>query len=147
MSPIIRRIIRIDGEPVIPAEASIVEVEPGVYSVIANGNSWEVRRTGEEIAVAGHLMTWEVDDPRQWKRTGRSAEGHGHVSIKAAMPGKIVRILAAPGDIVEAGQGIIVVEAMKMQNELKVPRAGKVTSISVKENESVIAGAVLASIE
>ncbi len=141
------RIIRIDGEPMIPAEASIVEVEPGVYSVIAKGNSWEVRLTGDEIDVAGHLLAWEVDDPRQWKRSGRSAEGHGHVSIKAAMPGKIVRILAAPGDTVEAGQGIIVVEAMKMQNELKAPRAGKVTSINVKENDSVNAGAVLASIE
>jgi biotin carboxyl carrier protein len=143
MSPI----IRIDGGPVLPAEASIVEVEPGVYSVIVNGNSWEVRVTGAEIAVAGHRLTWEVDDPRQWKRTGHSSEGQGHVSIKAAMPGKIVRILAAPGDTVEAGQGIMVVEAMKMQNELKAPRAGKVTSINVKENDSVNAGAVLASIE
>jgi biotin carboxyl carrier protein len=141
------RMIRIDGEPVIPAEASIVEVEPGIYSVIADGNSWEVRLTGSEIAVAGHTLTWEVDDPRQWKRTGRSAEGQGHVSIKAAMPGKIVRIMAAPGDTVEAGQGIMVVEAMKMQNELKAPRAGKVTSVHVKENDSVNAGAVLASIE
>jgi biotin carboxyl carrier protein len=141
------RIIRIDGEPVIPTEASIAEVEPGVYSVIASGNSWEVRLTGDEIAVADHRLTWEVDDPRQWKRTGRSDEGHGNVLIKAAMPGKIVRILAAPGDTVDAGQGIMVVEAMKMQNELKAPRAGKVTSISVKENDSVNAGAVLASIE
>jgi biotin carboxyl carrier protein len=147
MSRIIRGVIRINGEPVIPAEASIVEVEPGVYSVIVNGNSWEVRLTGDEIAVAGHRLTWEIDDPRQWKRTGRSAEGQGHVSIKAAMPGKIVRILASPGETVEAGQGIVVVEAMKMQNEIKAPRAGKVASINVKENDSVNAGAVLASIE
>jgi biotin carboxyl carrier protein len=61
--------------------------------------------------------------------------------------GKIVRLLVAVGDEVVAGQGIVVVEAMKMQNELKAPRDGRVTSIEVRENDSVNAGTVLATIE
>jgi biotin carboxyl carrier protein len=63
------------------------------------------------------------------------------------MPGKVVRILAAAGEEVAAGQGIVVVEAMKMQNEMKAPRAGRVIAITVRENDSVNAGAVLATIE
>jgi biotin carboxyl carrier protein len=63
------------------------------------------------------------------------------------MPGKIVRVLVAVGDQVVAGQWILVVEAMKMQNELKAPRDGRVTAIEVRENDSVNAGAALATIE
>ena len=70
----------------------------------------------------------------------------GRASLTAAMPGKIVRVLVAVGDEVAAGQGILVIEAMKMQNELKAPRAGRVTAIEVKENDSVNAGALLATI-
>jgi biotin carboxyl carrier protein len=63
------------------------------------------------------------------------------------MPGKIVRVLVGVGDEVAAGQGVIVVEAMKMQNELKTPRAGRVVSVSAKENDTVEAGAVLVVVE
>ena len=63
------------------------------------------------------------------------------------MPGKVVRILVAAGDEVAAGQGIVVIEAMKMQNEMKAPRAGRVAAIQARENDSVVAGAVLAVID
>jgi biotin carboxyl carrier protein len=63
------------------------------------------------------------------------------------MPGKVVRILAKPGETVEAGQGVLVVEAMKMQNELKAARAGKVVTMSAKEGATVVAGEPLATIE
>jgi biotin carboxyl carrier protein len=62
------------------------------------------------------------------------------------MPGKVVRVLVSPGDTVEAGQGLLVVEAMKMQNEMKASRAGKVRSIAAKEGATVVAGEVLATI-
>jgi len=126
---------------------NIIEVEPGVYSVIQDGKSWEVRVSGNEITIGDHRILHQADDPRQWKRSGLSADAHGLISIKAAMPGKIVRVLVSTGDEVTVGQGIIVVEAMKMQNELKAPRAGKVTSVGVKQNDSVVAGAVLLTIE
>lgn len=128
-------------------EPDIVEVEPGVYSVITGLKSWEVRVTGNEVTIAGHRFLVEIDDPRQWKRSRHAADAHGRASIAAAMPGKIVRILVGVGDEVVAGQGILVVEAMKMQNELKAPRDGRVTAIEVKENDSVNAGAILATIE
>jgi biotin carboxyl carrier protein len=142
------RIIRIDGEVAAPpADATVVEVEPGVYSVLAEGRSWEARVTGDEISIGDHRFSFEIEDPRQWKRTGAGAEAHGRASILAPMPGKIVRILVKVGDAVVAGQGIVVVEAMKMQNEMKAPKDGSVTAIQVKENDSVTAGAVLAVIE
>jgi biotin carboxyl carrier protein len=128
-------------------DADIVEVEPGVYSVIVGLDCWEVRVAGNEVTIGEHRLIIEIDDPREWKRSRHATDLHGHASIAAAMPGKIVRILVAVGDQVVAGQGILVVEAMKMQNELKAPRDGRVTAIEVKENDSVNAGAVLATIE
>lgn len=142
-----KRDIRINGERVEPSDADIVEAEPGVYSVIAGAAAWEARVDGNEIAIGGHRFAFEIDDPRQWKRSGHAAQTEGRASINAAMPGKVVRVLVAVGDDVVAGQGILVVEAMKMQNELKAPRDGRVMAIEVKENESVTAGAVLATIE
>jgi biotin carboxyl carrier protein len=126
---------------------NIVEVEPGVYSVIDGLSSWEVRVSGNEFTIGEYRFLFEIDDPRQWKRSKHAADAQGRASIASAMPGKIVRVLVAVGDEVIAGQGIMVVEAMKMQNELKAPRDGRVTSIAVKENDSVNAGAVLAVIE
>ena len=128
-------------------ELDIVEVEPGVYSVIDGTKSWEVRVAGNEFTIGEHRFLFEIDDPRQWKRTKHTADAHGRASLAAAMPGKIVRVLVAVGDEVVAGQGIMVVEAMKMQNELKAPRDGRVTAIQVKESDSVNAGAILATIE
>ena len=141
------RVIRINGEPVAPAaDAAVVETEPGVYSVLTEGRASEVRVTGDEITIDGRRFRFEVEDPRRWKKSGGAAEAHGRASILAPMPGKIVRILVAAGDAVTAGQGIVVVEAMKMQNEMKAPKDGIVTAIQVRENDSVTAGAVLAVI-
>ena len=63
------------------------------------------------------------------------------------MPGKIVRVLVSEGDAVEAGQGVIVVEAMKMQNEVRSPKAGVVVKVAVAEGATVFAGEVLAIVE
>jgi biotin carboxyl carrier protein len=138
----------IDGEAVGPVpHNTLVEVEPGVYSILADGASHEVRVDAGQVTVGNRRFDYQIDDPRQWKRSDGTAGGQGRAAILAPMPGKVVRILVAVGDNVEAGQGIIVVEAMKMQNEMKAPRAGRVAAIQVKENDSVVAGAVLAVIE
>jgi biotin carboxyl carrier protein len=126
--------------------ANIIEVEPNVYSVLIGGASYEVRIIGNEVAIGGARILLETDDPRQWKRSPLAADSSGRASLTAAMPGKIVRVLVAVGDEVAAGQPVLVIEAMKMQNELKSPRTGRVTAIEVKENDSVNAGALLASI-
>jgi biotin carboxyl carrier protein len=143
----VRAVIRINGEVVQPADGDIVETEPGVYSVLVNEESYEVRVAEDEITVNEHRFQFAIDDPRQWKRSAGAAGAQGRASIIAPMPGRIVRVLAAIGDDVAAGQGIVVVEAMKMQNELRAPRAGRVTAIHVRENDGVNAGAVLAVIE
>jgi biotin carboxyl carrier protein len=147
VNPVIR-VIRIDGEAVCPVEHNtLVEVEPGVYSILVDGSSYEVRVEAGQVTVGKRHFDYQVDDPRQWKRSGAAAGGQGRAAILAPMPGKVVRILVAVGDDVEAGQGIAIVEAMKMQNEMKAPRAGRVAAIHANENDSVVAGFVLAVID
>ena len=140
--------IRIEGETIGPiSHSNAIEVQPGVYSILVDGASFEVRVDAGQVTVANRHFDYQVDDPRQWKRSGDAAGSQGRAAILAPMPGKVVRILVAVGDDVEAGQGIVVVEAMKMQNEMKAPRAGRVSVIQAKENDSVVAGAVLAIID
>ena len=124
-----------------------------VLSIIHNGRNYEAKREysllGETHVIMGsERFLAEVRDPRSL-RSRRAAAGAeaGPAKILAPMPGKIVRVLVAEGDPVEAGQGILVVEAMKMQNELKAPRAGRVTSVAVKTGDGVNAGTVLATVD
>lgn len=141
-----RRVL-IDGIAIDPVEADIVEVEPGVFSILHNGRSFEARLDGRNIIVNGEALPFEVEDPRQWNRASGSAAHAGRAAIRAPMPGKIIRVLVTLNQEVAAGQGIVVVEAMKMQNELKAPRAARVAEIHVKEGDSVNAGATLAMLE
>jgi biotin carboxyl carrier protein len=143
-----KTVIRVNGQPVDPSpNADFVEVEPGIYSILIDGCSYEVAITGSEVEIAGDRLTVEVDDPRKWNPAAASRKASGAEAVKAPMPGKVVRVLVSPGDEVSAGQGLVVLEAMKMQNEMKAPRAGRVVSVAVKEHEPVNAGSVLATIE
>jgi biotin carboxyl carrier protein len=130
--------------------ADVEMAEPGVYSILIGGRSYEARveetPSALVVVIDGHRFEIEVRDPRRLSRKAGAAGTDGVQSIAAPMPGKIVRVLAAVGDEVEAGQGLLVVEAMKMQNEMKSPRAGKVLSLSAKEGATVTAGEVLATI-
>jgi biotin carboxyl carrier protein len=125
----------------------LIEVEPGVFSVLMDGLVYEARVDSGIVTIAGQRYEIEQIDPRKYKRRGTGAIGTGRSSIKAPMPGKIVRVLVSVGETVQAGQGIAVVEAMKMQNEIKAAGAGSVTSVAVKDGDTVDAGAVLAVIE
>jgi biotin carboxyl carrier protein len=141
-------VIRVNGEPAEPeSRADVVEVEPGVYSLILDGCSYEAAVSGSQIDVGGVLLQTDVEDPRKWNPAASSRKAEGREAIKAPMPGKVVRVLVAAGDEVVAGQGLMVLEAMKMQNEMKAPRAGRVASVAVKEHEAVNAGSVLLTIE
>jgi len=144
----LRPIVRVNGRPAEPeSKADVVEVEPGIYSVILDECSYEVAATGQEIEIDGVRLQVEVDDPRKWNPAGSARKPESREAIKAPMPGKVVRLLVAVGDEVQAGQGLVVLEAMKMQNEMKAPRAGRVASVAVKEHEAVNAGSVLLTIE
>jgi biotin carboxyl carrier protein len=128
-------------------EVSVEIVQSGVYSVLMDGRSYDVRVDGGVVTACGRRFEIEVRDPRRWNRQ-RAGGGHKGVQhISSPMPGKIVRVLAVVGDRVEAGQGIVVVEAMKMQNEMKAARAGTIVGISAKVGDTVAAGEVLAAIE
>ena len=130
--------------------ADVAVPAPGVYSILLDGRSYDahVERTEQHliVLVRGHRFEVEVHDPRRWSRNSAGRHGEGVETVAAPMPGKVVRVLVAPGDAVEAGQGILVVEAMKMQNEIKAARAGKVLSVTGKQGATVVAGEVLATI-
>lgn len=132
-------------------EAGVIEVEPGVYSVLLGTTSYEARISPSQetlyIDVGGDHIPVEVIDPREETLRGRSGVGEGRVNVKAPMPGKVIRTLVKVGDAVEAGQGLLVVEAMKMQNELKSPKAGHVLSLEAETGATVTAGQVLAVVE
>ena len=84
-------------------------------------------------------------DPRSWRGRRQGAlEVEGRQEIVAPMPGKVIRLLVAAGDAVEAGQGLLVVDAMKMLNEIRSPKSGKVERLLAKEGQAVNAGEVLA---
>jgi biotin carboxyl carrier protein len=102
------------------------------------------------VRVRGRVLRFEILDERRLKM--KEAQGFrldvgGLASIDSPMPGKVIKILAKEGDEVKEGQGVIVVEAMKMENELRTPKAGVVKEIKVKEGDAVEAGARLAVIE
>ena len=135
----------------ISGDASLIETEPGIFSVLVGGRSYEAKvvPNGDAyyVDLRGHRSSVEIRDPRSMVPRGRAAGGEGRQSIVAPMPGKVVSILVAEGQEVEAGAGLIVVEAMKMQNELKAPKTGRVTAIHARQGETVTAGQGLIDVE
>jgi len=128
-----------------------VQVEPGVYSILVNGKSFEVRvfptPQGWTVQVDGVRYAAEVRDPRNSSRRSKAARGAGRQNINAPMPGKVIRVLVHEGATVETGQGLVVVEAMKMQNEMKASRPGRVVEIRVRDGDTVGSGETLVVLE
>jgi biotin carboxyl carrier protein len=138
--------ISLDGQPV---DADVVEIDPNTLSLLLEGQSYEVRITDSpdgvlKVQTGLQEFTAEVVDPRAWRgRRHGALEAEGRQQVIAPMPGKVVRVLVQAGDKVEAGQGLLVVEAMKMQNEIRSPKGGIVERFHVKEGQPVNAGEVL----
>ena len=134
-------------------DASVVEVAPNTFSVLLNGESHQIRiapRADGTLTLYTGLAEYhaEVTDPRLWRgRKHGAIAAEGRQQITAPMPGKVVRVLVGEGDAVQAGQGLLVVEAMKMQNEIRSPKNGKVEKLLAKENQAVNAGDVLVWVE
>ena len=140
---------RLDG---LPVELDCSPAQPGAFSLLIEGRSYEVRQetSGGEtsIMVGPRRVGVTVRDPRSLRSRRRvDAGGHGVRKITAPMPGKVVRILASTGAEIEAGQSVLVIEAMKMQNELKSPKKGTIRKLAVTEGAAVDAGQTLAEIE
>jgi biotin carboxyl carrier protein len=136
-------------------EVEVSESGPHGYLIITQGRVFDCRVEGRpesgkpiDVIVGTTRYSINLTDP---KRLGSvaSVKAHGDdaARIIAPMPGKVVRVLVAVGDQVEAGSGIIVVEAMKMQNEMKSPKAGTVVELNIQTGATVNGGDVLAVIE
>jgi biotin carboxyl carrier protein len=158
--------VRIDGRS-IPVD--ICEPSRGVLSLLigddspdgssdssadssAGGRSYRCVRTDfsdeETIGVNGRQHRVAVSDPRSLRsQRRRPGAGNGALQIKASMPGRVARVLVAPGDAVVAHQGVVVIEAMKMQNELKAARDGRIAEVRVAAGDKVASGQVLAVLE
>jgi biotin carboxyl carrier protein len=131
-----------------------LQVDPGLYSLLIGGRSYEIDllEMDEALMVLVDGQPFRVEIQEERERRLRAAAGKGEVKagkrvVTAPMPGKVVRLLVRPGDAVQPGDGIIVVEAMKMENELKAPAAGTVKEIRVEEGRAVGGGDVLVVIE
>ena len=139
---------QLDGREI---EVDAVLARPDVLSLRIGNKAYEVKCE----RVASDLHIWvgsvryaaEVRDPRSLRGRARAVDEHGPKKLTAPMPGKVVRILVNQGAEIEAGAGVLVVEAMKMQNEVKSPKKGTVQKILVNEGAAVNAGDVLAIVE
>ena len=139
---------RLDGREV---EVDAVLARPNVLSLRLGNKAYEVKceRVGADIHIwiGSRRFAAEVRDPRSLRSRARVSDDRGPKKLTAPMPGKVVRILLTAGTVVEAGEGVLVVEAMKMQNEVKSPKKGTIQKILVGEGTAVNSGDVLAIVE
>jgi biotin carboxyl carrier protein len=140
----------VDGRAV---SADVRLLEPGVMSLLvtyphAQARQYRCVLDGDGVVIGGRRYGFVVDDPRSLTgRRGAGAGTDGPRPVKAPMPGRVVRVLVEAGDEVEEGQGVVVIEAMKMQNELKSPKAGRVVRVGAVVGDTVGSGDVLVVVE
>ena len=136
----------LDGNEI---HVDVARVAADRLSILLNGKSHEATCGSDgTITVGEHRYLVTATDPRSWRGRRESAAGaQGPQKLTSSMPGKVVRVLTASGSKVLAGQGLVVIEAMKMQNEVRSPRDGTLRAILVREGSNVNAGEVLAIVE
>jgi biotin carboxyl carrier protein len=134
-------------------ELDALMLEHGAVSMLVDGDSFsiEFEERKDEVAVLVRNQVTCVDVADERRRRLRAAATaftvEGRQTVCAPMPGKVVKVLVKVGDLVKEGQGLVVVEAMKMENELKSPKAGKVVELPAKEGTAVENGAKLVVVE
>jgi biotin carboxyl carrier protein len=145
-----RLLLVVDG---VRHEVDALALAHGAVSLLVDGHSYDVEfdELGEEVQVLvrGDVFRVDVADERTLRlRAGAATfQVEGRVTLTAPMPGKVVRLLVKAGEAVQEGQGLVVVEAMKMENELKSPKAGTVTEVFTREGSTVEAHAKLLCVE
>ncbi len=124
-------------------EQLVLRVGERVEHLVVSG-----RDTSRTVAWRDQVLEFQIQDPRRLGK-GNSAvlAAQGIAQVKAQMPGKVVAVLKSPGDDVEIGEGLAIVESMKMQNELKSPKAGTVTLCNVAVDAAIDGGQLLFQIE
>ncbi|MFL6352836.1 MAG: biotin/lipoyl-containing protein [Bryobacteraceae bacterium] len=139
------------GIPNSSGSACLVEVMSGVFSVLLRHRSFTVYvvPNGENLEVwsGGERHEISMADARDRLSTKKKVSAAGPIEVRALMPGKVIKLLVPIGGAVELGQGLIVVEAMKMQNEMKSPKKGIVSRIHALEGATVVAGETLIVVE
>lgn len=145
------RLLCTSGDRTYDLDLSLVG-DGSLFSMLVDGKSYDVladvQREHVALQMVGERFVVHVEDDRE--RAAHAAAGHkgsGKRELRAAMPGIVVAIKAAVGDVVEEGQTLVVLEAMKMQNPLGAESAGKVTRVLVKTGEAVAGGALLMELE
>jgi acetyl/propionyl-CoA carboxylase alpha subunit len=142
--------ITLDGAA---AHVDAVRSGPTIYSIIEDGQQFEVMvdekgAHGFDVMVGGRIFHFEVLDERTKLLASSAASvASGPQSVEAEMPGKVVKVNVAEGSAVTEGQGIVVVEAMKMENEVPSPIDGVLREIAVAEGDTVEAGALLFTVD
>ncbi len=133
---------------------SSIDTGEGLYSLIADGKSYQahVERTegGLRMVIGRHRFDLRVLTEREWrleKVAPHQAQQSGTAVIKAPMPGLVKGVLVAEGDQIKNGQRLVVLEAMKMENDITSPRDGRVTGIHVTQGATVEGGKPLVTIE
>jgi biotin carboxyl carrier protein len=130
---------------------SIENIAPGMVSVLEENRSFLVRLVQStdflEAWVGDRCFRLSISDPRDISGNSRSPTRVGPQEVRALMPGKVVKLLISCGDEVQEGSGLVVVEAMKMQNELRSPKKGRIVHVNVIEGAAVAAGEALMVVE
>ncbi len=130
-----------------------LELPHGAVSMLVDGDSHavEFEKKGELVSVLlkGHVTTVDIADERTLRLRAATAGfvAEGVQTVCSPMPGKVVKVFVKKGDVVKEGDGLVVVEAMKMENELKSPKGGTVTEVFAKEGTAVENGAKLVVVE
>ncbi len=148
-----RNAVLVNDEPV-EIDLKPIAGSGSLFSLIVDGRSYDVWAEMQNgsywVAVDGETFEVRVEDERSRliKRLGGEEAGaEGEIAVKAPMPGLVVRVEVKDGDLVEKGQGVVVVEAMKMENEIKAPASGIVKTVKVTPGEAIEKNAVLVEIE
>jgi len=143
---IVSMLVQLDGAsaPSRSVDAAFaINRQPARRSLGEGGGDFDVHLDGRTIPV----QIRPAGSFGRQKKEGHATNGTGPQRVAAPMPGKVVRVLVNAGDAVKARQGLVVVEAMKMENELRAARDGRVRDVAVKEGQSVDAGAVLLTVD
>jgi biotin carboxyl carrier protein len=145
-----------DGRYVVTLDGRALEVDhqetgPHFASLIIGGRSYEAglekRPDGYNVVLAEDVLYVEIRGASQGAAAAPRKAATGPARVVAPMPGRLVRVLVQPGQQVEAGEGLLVMEAMKMENELRSPRAGRVAELLVREGQTVETAALLVVVE
>lgn len=137
-----------EREVILNGDAAELRVlEQGTALLVLDGRVHRITYSGGQLLVNGKAAQLALADPRDRRRNNGTGGDTGKREVKAAMPGKVIQILVEPGQVVEAGTGLLTLEAMKMQNEVRATGAGTVSAVRVQVGETVASGQVLVTLE